>query len=154
VAEHLYEIGYQFTSGAAAAPIAEIVPVTLAAGKRPPEIREIGIFNVSGVAGEIGFGQPAAIGGTPATPHTDQATNTFDVIAGNTIVYSTWTTAPTAPTNYRRRAELQGVVGSGLIWTWLPGEVIMWAGAAISTLVLYQISVLAVTYDLYFKFAE
>jgi hypothetical protein len=154
VAEHLYEVGWTFTSGAAAHAIGEIIPATLAAGKRMPEIRELGVFNVSGVAAEIGLGQPAAIGITPGTEVTVQATNTQDTIAGNTVVAASWGTAPTAPSTFRRRAELQAVVGAGIIWTWGAGEFVMWPGASISTVVPWQISALAVTYDFYLKVAE
>lgn len=154
MAEHLYEVGYQFTTGAAAASFGEIIAAALATGKRMPEIRELGVYNQSGVAAEIGIGQPAAIGITPATLQTVQATNTQDTIAGNTTVAKTWGTAPTAPTTFRRRAQLQAVAGAGAIWTWNPGEFVMWSGAAISTVVLWQISTLAVTYDVYLKVVE
>jgi hypothetical protein len=154
MAEHLYEVGFPFTTGAAAAPFGEIIPAVLAAGKRMPEIRELAVYNQSGVAAEIGFGQPAAIGITPATLSTVQATDTQDVIAGNTTVAKSWGTAPTAPATFRRRAQLQAVSGAGAIWTWNPGEFVMWSGAAISTIVFWQISALAVTYDVYIKVAE
>lgn len=152
--EHIYEVGWQFVSGAAAGAIGEIIPATLAAGTRMPEIRELGIFNVSGVAAEIGLGQPTAIGVTPATEVTVQAINTMDTIVGKTKVAASWATAPTAPGTFRRRAELQGVVGAGIIWTWNAGDFVMWSGATINTIVPWQISALAVTYDLYIKVAE
>jgi hypothetical protein len=76
------------------------------------------------------------------------------VIAGNTVVAATWGTAPTAPSAFMRRAELQAVSGAGVIFTWLPGEFVLWSGSAVSTLVLWQLSVLAVTYDCYLKVAE
>jgi hypothetical protein len=154
MAEHTYEGAFSFTSGAAAAAIAEIIPATLAAGKRPPEIREIGIFNVTGVAAELGVGRPAAIGITPATITTVQAGNSFDTIAGNTTIANTWGTAPTAPATFTRRFELQAVVGAGVIFTWGSGELVLWSGAAINTVVIRQISALAVTYDVYVKVAE
>jgi len=156
MAEHLYEVGWTKTTGAAAAPFIEIIPATLAAGKRPPEIREVGVFLNTPGAGvaQIGLGQPAAIGVTPGTISTVQATNTFDTIAGNTTVAATWGTAPTAPGTFRRRADLQAVAGAGIIWTWNPGEFTMWAGATINTIVLWQISAQAVTYDCYIKVAE
>lgn len=154
MSDHIYEVGWTYTSGAAAHAIGEIIPAAVATGKRPPEIREIGIFNQSGVAAIVGVGQPAAIGITPATESTVQAANTFDTIAGNTVVAASWGTAPTAPATPRRRADLQAVQGSGVIWTWLPGEFVMWSGASISTVVIWQFSASAVTYDLYFKVAE
>jgi hypothetical protein len=154
MAEHLYEVGWTYTSGAAAHAIGEIIPAALAAGVRLPEIREIGIFNQSGVAAQIGLGQPAAIGITPATLVTVQATNNQDVIIGHTKVAGSWTTAPTAPGTFTRRADIQAVVGAGVIWTWNPGEFVLWVGSAISTWVPWQISAAAVTYDCYIKVAE
>lgn len=154
MADHIYEVGWTYTSGAAAHAIGEIIPATLAAGKRPPEIREIGIFNQSGVAAQIGIGRPAAIGVTPGTLVTVQAGNGFDTIAGNTTVAGSWGTAPTAPSTFMRRFDLQAVQGAGDIFTWLPGESVLWSGATINTLVLWQISAVAVTYDLYVKVAE
>jgi hypothetical protein len=154
MADHIYEAGWTYTSGAAAHAIGEIIPVTLAAGHRMPEVREIGIFNQSGVAAIVGVGQPAAIGVTPATETTVQAINTSDTIAGATKVAASWGTAPTAPSPPMRRADLQAVQGSGVIWTWLPGEFVLWSGSAISTLVVWQFSAAAVTYDLYVKVAE
>ena len=154
MAEHLYEGGFTFTTGAAAASFGEVIPAAIAAGKRLPEIREIGIFNVSGVAAEIGIGRPAAIGITPATLTTVQALHAADVIAGNTTIAKSWGTAPTAPTAFMRRAEIQAVVGAGVIFTWGVGEFALWSASAIGTIVLWQISALAVTYDCYVKVAE
>lgn len=154
MADHIYEGAWTYTSGAAAHAIGEIIPATLAAGKRMPEIREIGIFNQSGVAAQVGIGRPAAIGVTPGTLVTVQADNSTDVIAGNTTIAGSWATAPTAPSTFMRRADLQAVQGAGVIWTWLPGEFVLWSGSAVSTLVIWQISALAVTFDLYAKCAE
>ena len=154
MAEHIYEGGWTYTSGAAAHAIGEIIPATLATGKRPPEIREIGIFSQSGVAAIVGTGRPAAIGVTPATEVTVQAGDSIDTIAGNTVIAATWGTAPTAPSTFMRRADLQAVQGAGVIWTWLPGEFVLWSGASINTLVIWQISAAAVSYDLYCKVAE
>jgi hypothetical protein len=154
MSDHIYEGGKSFTTGAAAAPFGEIIPAVMAAGKRSPEIREIGIFNTTGVACEIGIGRPAAIGITPATTTTVQAGNSVDVIAGNTTIAGSWGTAPTAPGTYMRRAPLQSVIGAGIIWVWNPLEFVLWSGSAITTLVLWQISALAVTYDYYVKVAE
>jgi len=154
VADHIYEGGWAYTSSTAAHAIGEIIPATLAAGKRPPEVREIGIFNNSGAAAEVGVGRPAAIGITPATLTTVQAGNSMDVIAGNTTVAASWGTAPTVPGTFMRRATLQSVVGAGVIFTWQPGELVLWSGSAISTLILWQFGSVAVTYDLYVKVCE
>ena len=154
MSDHIYEAGWTYTSGAAAHAIGEIIPATLATAKRPPEIREIGIFSQSGVAAIVGIGRPAAIGVTPATETTVQAAHSIDTIAGNTVVAASWGTAPTAPSPLMRRADLQAVQGAGIIWTWLPGEFVLWSGATINTIVVWQASAVAVTYDLYVKVAE
>jgi hypothetical protein len=156
MAEHLYEVGWTFTSTAAAGPLGEVIPAVLAAGKRPPSIRELGVsINTPGAAvAELAFGAPAAVGITPATLQTVQADSTFDVIAGNTTVAKTWGTAPTAPTTPHRRWNLQPVAGAGVIWTWLPEERQLWSGAAITTLVIWQLSSQIVIYDLFLKVAE
>lgn len=154
MSDHIYKVGWTYTSGAAAHAIGEIIPAALAAGKRPPEIREIGIFNVSGAAAEVGVGRPAAIGVTPATEVTVQALNSMDTIAGNTVVAASWGTAPTAPSTFMDREPLQSVVGTGVIFPYQPNEFVLWSGAAISTIVIWQISAVAVTYDCYVKIAE
>ena len=78
MADHIYEAALAKTTSTAAAPIAVIVPAALASGVRMPEIREIGVFNQSGVAAEIGIGSPAANGSTPTTSATVQALNETD----------------------------------------------------------------------------
>ena len=156
MADHIYEGGWAKTTSTAAAPFGEVLPIALTAGggSRNPEIREIGIFNNSGAAAEVAIGHPAAIGITPATLTTVQAMNGMDVIAGKTTVATTWGTAPTAPATFMRRATLQTVVGSGVIWVWNPGEFVLWQGSTLNTLVLWQLSTVAVTYDCYIKVAE
>lgn len=153
---HLYELGLQKTTAASAGPIGTIIPLALASGVQPADIREIGIFNVSGVAAEIGLGFPAAAGtGGLATGGTVQP-NVGWLNAGDTTVALTFTTLqPTAPTNFLRRAQLQAVVGAGIIWTWDSNEFATWQGGTVAgQIVLWQISALAVTYDFYIKVAE
>jgi hypothetical protein len=152
MAEHIYEGALQKVTSAAGF-ICTVVPGTLGAGIRIPEIREIGLFNVSGVAAEVGIGIPAAAGATPSGAVTVQALNQIDS-AGHTTVVPSYTTAPTAPANFYRRAELQAVTGAGVIFTWLPGEFSLWSGASVNQVVIWQISTAAVTYDVYVKVAE
>lgn len=154
MSEHLYEVGFSKITTGSAQGISESAPVALAAGKRPPEIREIGVFNSSGAAAEIGVGRPAAIGITPAGNVVNQAINGFDVVAGATSTYTSWGTSPTQPSPFMRRATLQSVIGAGVIWVWNPGEFVLWVGNAISTVVIFQIGTTAVTYDVYIKYAE
>ena len=92
----------------------------------------------------------------PATTKIAQATNGFDVLAGHSVVATTWGTAPTVPPSPMRRAVLQSVIGAGLIWVWNPGEFVIPFAAqlAIETIVPWQYGSVAVTYDCYFKIAE
>lgn len=151
MADHVFEAAAQKVTSTAAGIIGAVVPVALAAGKRMPEVREIGVFSVSGVAGEIGFGVTAAGTGS-ATSVT--VSNPFDGNGNTALVTNYATTNPSAPSVFMRRAQLQGVIGAGVIFTWLPGELFLWSGAASPLLIVWQISTAAVTYDLYCKVAE
>jgi hypothetical protein len=154
VAEHLYEVGIQKVTTAASVAIAVIVPAALAAGVRLPEIREFGIFNVSGVAAEIGHGTPAVQGVLPNVTATVQALYEGDPV-GHTQLVSSWTTTqPTVPAVFNKRYMIPAVVGAGLIFTYGPGEFPVWAGAAAPQVAIWQISTAIVTYDLYLKVAE
>lgn len=159
MADHIYEGGKAYTSTAAAQAIGEIIPATMSSGGgiRPPEIREIGVFNNSGAAAEIGIGRPAAIGITPATLTTVQAATSIDVLAGKTTIAGSWATAPTVPGTFMRRATLQSVIGAGVIWVWNPGEFVLWGYTTlvtIDTVVIWQIGATICTYDYYVKVAE
>ena len=151
----IFEAAATKTTGAAAGIIAVIVPAALGSGVAPPEIREIGIFNVGGTnAAEIGIGIPAAAGTGSLTSVTALDITNFGR-TGHTLLGTSYaTTQPTAPSNFFRRAEVQAVVGTGLIWTWAPGEWPLWAGATVNTAIIWQISNLAVTYDVYVKVSE
>jgi hypothetical protein len=157
MADHIYEAATVKTSGAAAGTLFSVVPATIASGVRPPEIREIGIFNTTGVACEIGIGYPAAAGtGGISASVTVLPAGGMDGV-GHTQLVSLYTTLqPTVPANFLRRAPLQAIIGAGIIWTWLPGEFVLWAGAAAGQLnpVVWQFSALAVGYDCYVKVAE
>lgn len=67
----------------------------------------------------IGFGHPGA-GTTPATNSAGQPED----MAGPTSTVNvavTWTTYPTAPANFFRRASFPNTVGAGIIWTFPRG---------------------------------
>src|SRR6266568_3976174 len=154
MAEHSYKLGLQKVTGAAAGPIITIVPAALAAGVPMAEVRGIVITNVSGVAGEVGVGLPAAAGTGAITGGTVQRLNQTHA-AGNTQVATSFaTTQPTAPANFYDKAELQAVVGAGVILTYAPGEWQLWAGATIPQIVVWQLSALAVTLDTWVKVCE
>src|SRR6266568_3530230 len=142
MADHIYKLGLQKVTGAAAGPIITIVPAALAAGVPMAEIREIGIC------------LPAAIGTGAITGGTVQRLNQTHA-AGNTQVATSFaTTQPTAPANFYDKAELQAVAGAGVILTYAPGEWQLWAGATIPQIVVWQLSALAVTLDTWVKVCE
>lgn len=150
MANDIFEAASTKTTGAAAAFIFTVLPATLSATVRQPEIREIGIFNQSGVAAQIGIGISGNAGTTPGGSVTVQNAQGG---SGNTIVYTTYATPPTTPSQYWRRFDLQAVSGAGVIFTWLPGEWALWSGGT-GPLMVYQLSSLAVVYDFYVKVAE
>jgi len=154
MAEIIYELGLQKVTGASAGPVGTVIPAAIAVGTGPPEIREIGVFNVSGVAGELGLGVPAAAGSGTVTGGTVQQLTPWRAAGHTQVATSFGTTQPTAPGTFMRRWEVQAVVGAGSIFTWAPGEFILWQGATIPQIVIWQISAVAVTYDFYVKVAE
>lgn len=139
-------------STAAAGPI---VQFRAAGAARDVRVFEIGIFAATAVAGEVGVGRPAALAVTPATPIGPLASGqSYDNVvgAGAALVDTTWATAPTAPAIPWRRYPIPASIGAGIIWQWpSPGGLVVPAGGA---LVLWQYSVLAVTYDFHFEFDE
>lgn len=144
----MYEAALQKVTGAAAGPIVTMLTTSTSR----PDIREIGIFMSSAPATgpTIGLGRPAAVGVTASGGVLGQADDAGDPAAVVSIV-PTWTTAPTAPTNYMRRITLPATIGAGVIWTWEPN---MLNVPVSSNFVIYQISALAVTYDIYWKWEE
>jgi hypothetical protein len=144
---HLYEVGLAKTTGAAAGPITTLVT---AAGARA-EIREIGVFQTTGVAGEVGLGRPAAAGTGTLTGSLGQALDAADAASVTELVTSFGTLQPTAPTIPFRRIQLPGTVGAGVVWVWEPGALLV---AVSAQLVVWQFSALAVGYDVYMKYVE
>ena len=154
MAEHIYKIGLQKVTGAAAGPVVTIVPAALASGVPMAEIREIAITNVSGVSGEVGTGFPAAAGSGTITGGTVQRLNQSHAVGNTQVATSFGTTQPTAPANFYDRDQIQAVVGAGFIWTYAPGEWQLWSGATVAQVVVWQLSALAVTWDVTVKVCE
>ena len=150
----IFEAGTTKTTGAAAGMIAVIQPAALGSGVGVPEILEVGIFNQSGVAAQIGIGIPAANGTGALTSVTVQDIGHFGRTGATTLGTTYATTQPTAPSTFFRRADLQAVSGAGIIWTWLQGEWALWVTGTATPAVIWQISASAVTYDVYVKVRE
>jgi hypothetical protein len=140
----------QKASTAAAGPI---VQFRAAGAARDVRVFEVGVFAATAVAGEVGVGRPAAIAVTPATPIGPVASGGgYDNVsgAGNALIDTTWTTAPTAPAIPWRRYPIPATIGAGIVWQWPEGIVVPAGGA----LVIWQYSALAVTYDFHFSIDE
>lgn len=144
---HLYEVAVTKTTGAAAGPVATL----LTASAPRAEIREIGVFATTSVAGEIGLGRPAAAGSGAATGSLAQALDAADSAAASTLVTSFATTQPTAPAIPFRHIQLPATAGAGVVWVWAPGELIVPVSA---NLVIWQFSAAAVNYAVYVKLVE
>lgn len=144
----LYEAGIQRVTGAAAGNIATLV----ASASSRPDIREIGLFLSSAPATgpTIGIGRPAAAWATPTMTPLGQATDQADPVATCALV-TAGATAPTAPTVFTRRISLPNVIGAGIVWTWEPNSLNV---PVSGNLVIWQVTALAVTYDLYVKWEE
>lgn len=140
-----YGIGVQKVTTAAAGLLCQL----RAGAARDLRVFEIGVFAVTAAAGEVGLIRPSAVGATFTSSAVGAAEDNA-AGAGVAVVDIAATTAPTIGTNYMRRIQLPGSVGAGVIWTFPVGINIPTSGS----LVLWQLSALAVTYDAYFQFEE
>lgn len=86
-----------------------------------PRVMEIGIINVTAVAGVYGIGRPAAIGVNPTTPVTFIAEDPADPVSTVTACVGWTTTAPTLPANFFRRAITAAAIGAGILFTFPRG---------------------------------
>ena len=140
-----YEIGVAKTTTAAAGMIVQI----RTGAARDLRLWELGIFTTTAVAAEVGLIRPTAVGATFTSSATGAPEDNVSG-AGVVVVDTAATTAPTIGTNYMRRIQFPGTVGSGVIWTFPAGITV----PVSSSLALWQISALAVGYDAYFVYDE
>lgn len=107
-------------------------------------LRELGITLAAATASTFGFGRPAAIGVTPASPVSllpeDPA-----LPAATTQVALAWATGPTIPAAFLRRIQLPATIGAGIIWTWEPPGLIV---PVSSSIILWNLSATGVS-DVY-----
>lgn len=87
-----------------------------------PAVMELGLIQVTAVAGQYGIGKPAAIGITPTSPQTflDESDGSGTGTAATTSAVA-WGTGPTVPANFFRRVTCVNAVGAGIIWTFPRG---------------------------------
>ena len=115
----VYSLSQRTSATAAASAAWEI---RTAAGDRAV-LLELGISQVTAVAGVYGLGRPAAIGVTPTSPQTFLAEDFAD--PASTVQASVaWATGPTVPANFFRRVACPATIGAGVIWTFPRGLVV------------------------------
>lgn len=147
----VYEASCTTATTAAAQPVATI---STAAGQQV-RIREIGIFNQSGVAAGISLGVPAAVGTGTQAGNLVQPTDPSDVAGVTKLVFGTasalagWgSSAPTAPTIAFRLFQLPATIGAGIVWVWNDNELVIPVSKQV---VIWQTSTSIVTFDVYVK---
>jgi hypothetical protein len=132
----LYGLSQRTTATAAASANWEI----RSAATNKPRIMEIGISQVTAVAGSFGLGRPGAIGVTPTSPQNFVAEGDASAPTSLSTAAVAWATGPTVPTNFNRRITCAATIGVGVIWTFPRGmdiavssSVIVWIIATAPT---------------------
>ena len=113
----LYGLAQRTTATAAGAATQEF----RSASTNQPKIMEVGLSQVTAVAGTYGFGRPAAIGITPTTPQNFVAEAPASAPASLSTAALAWGTGPTVPANFNRRLTAQALIGVGIVWTFPRG---------------------------------
>lgn len=88
-----------------------------------PQIREIGMFNTTSIAVAVGVGRASAVGtkGAAITPVCESDFVNVAIATGA----NTHTVDATINAVLDKQASLGAAIGSGVIWTWGPGEFIL-----------------------------
>ena len=113
----LYGLSQRTTATAAASACWEV----RSASTNKPRLMEMGISQVTAVAGTYGMGRPAAIGVTPTSPQNFVAEDDASAPTSLSTAAVAWTTAPTVPANFNRRITAAATIGVGVIWTFPRG---------------------------------
>lgn len=100
-----------------------------AAAANYPKVMELGLNLGAATASTYALGRS---GNTPVQTSTNVllAEDAGNSAAGQTTQAVTWSTAPTAPSNYFRRAFLPATIGAGIIFTFPRGLTIAPAAAS------------------------
>ena len=105
-----------FTGGGtspAAATAAAYATINTTANRRAL-LREIGFFTTAATASSVSLGTPAntPVATTTIVPNAHDAADA----ASSALLGTAWSTAPTAPTVFDRKATLGAAVGAGVMW--------------------------------------
>lgn len=115
-------------AGAAAAAL-EII-----AGTNSAKITEIVLTLGAATASVYALGTPAAIGNNPTTPV--PLLSEQDASVSVATLATAWTTPPTAPAAFYKRASMPASIGAQLVWTFPQGLII----PANSSLVVWNLT--------------
>lgn len=113
----IYSLAQRTTATAAASASWELRTTS---GNKP-RLMELGVSQVTAVAGVYGIGRPAAIGITPTTPQTFLDESDGGGPVGNSTAALAWGTGPTVPANFFRRFACPATIGAGAILTFPRG---------------------------------
>lgn len=91
------------------------------AATNAPIVFEMGLTQVTAVAGTYGIGRPAAIGITPTTPVNFLAESHQNAPTALTTACLAWGTGPTVPTQFARRFMCAATIGVGYLCTFPRG---------------------------------
>lgn len=138
----LYALAQRTTATAAASATWEVRSTSA----NKPKIMELGISQVTAVAGSYGIGRPGAIGTTPTSPQTFVDEGDGNAPAGNTTAAVAWGGGPTVPTNFNRRLTCAASIGVGAIFTFprglgipVSGSIVVWIIATAPVLDVYAV---------------
>lgn len=100
-----------------------------AAATNRPRVMEIGYVNGAATASTYGYGRSANTP-TQTTPVLLQAEDSADAAALTGCAVA-WSVAPTAPTQFFRRASIPATIGAGVIFTFPRGIALANSGASL-----------------------
>lgn len=128
----LFDCSVRTTVTASGGALVQLVPPALAVGTgRMIRVRQVAISNTTATGFGVGLGVATAAAVTPATAGTIlRRSNTVAPVdpASVSLVWSAFTTTPTAPTGYSVRLWVPG--NSLVIWVFPEGEELMVPPAA------------------------
>ena len=123
----LYGLSQRTTATVAASASWEV----RSAATNKPRIMELGISQVTAVAGTYGIGRPGAIGITPTSPQNFVAEGDAGAPTSLSTAAVAWGTGPTVPTNFNRRLTCAATIGVGAIFSFPRGMDISTSGSVI-----------------------
>lgn len=138
-----FSLAMRSTVSSSGAAVAEI----RAAASNRVRLFEVGVSIQAATASLYGLGRPASAG-TASSAVAVLPDDTNDTGTAQGAV--TWSSGPTAPTQFMRRGGLPASIGAGLVWTFPRGIIIPASGS----IVLWNIAAGANAVDVYWVIDE